>query len=568
MQKLWNKMTGSERLLTHGVLLAGAIIVAFPFLWMIGTSVKVRREMAADELRLLPLPPRPQTESPYIDSREFDPTGAPDGIPEAVWYLTQPDVDEFLESVLDQWEPQTAGPDGNSPPAISDGETFRTEMKEGIYYYLNLRISDRARNGAAREGGRNAILDEVYALVDEKMLRETFDRCYRRFCLGGLRLRTKDHVHAWSNVEKWSVVSGRAELVARTDRGTPARELRMKFPEKSRTVICSYLDVLPVDPEDLERLYVSFRADGTWARVVFKVIRRGRLYETRDRINLYEREWREAELRWPARNLDPIERKPYLVLHDRGPAPQGSPEFSVQMMLEKNSAFGAWTDKIARNYRMTFREVPFLRYIMTSASLSLLNILLAVFSCSLVAYAFARLEWPGRELCFALLLSTMMIPPQVTMIPGFIIMKYLGWYNTLLPLWVPAAFGAPFFIFLMRQFLKNVPKDLEEAARMDGCGFLRIYWHVMLPLVKPTLATIAVFTFMGTWNNFMGPLIYVNDERLFPLALGLFKFSLASGADVGLMMAGSFMMTLPIIILFFFVQRYFIQGVSLTGVKG
>jgi multiple sugar transport system permease protein len=147
-------------------------------------------------------------------------------------------------------------------------------------------------------------------------------------------------------------------------------------------------------------------------------------------------------------------------------------------------------------------------------------------------------------------------------------MKHLGWFNTLLPLWIPAAFGAPFFVFLLRQFFRNIPKDLEDAARIDGCGFLRIYWHIMLPLVKPTIAAIAIFAFLGAWNNFMGPLIYVNDERLFPLALGLFKFSLRSGGDVGLMMAGSFVMTFPIILLFFFVQRYFIQGLSLTGTKG
>lgn len=588
-------MTTPERLITHGVLLAGAIIVAFPFLWMIGTSVKVRREMAAEELRLLPRTPRPQVYSPYVDPLEFEP-GRPEGIPEAVWAFAQPEVDAHLESMLDQWDPHAVGPEKDPSPAIRDTETFRTEMKEGIHYYLDQRISDQARNAAmevernrgpegagppgsstvpatrlsqqALDVGRKAILDEVWTLVDERMLRDVFDQCYRRVCLGGLRLRTGEQVYPWSDVKKWTVKDGPAELAPRIDRSTVAQELQLKYSMQAPAVTVSYQGILPVDPNEIERVYVSYRGDASWARVVFNVFRNGRLFETRERLNLLERDWVETELRWLGENLDPMERKPYVMLYDRGPAPEESPSFGVQMVIEKNTKLGAWMDKLTRNYRLTFKEVPFLRYVMTSASLSVLNILLAVFSCSLVAYAFARLEWPGRDLCFALLLSTMMIPPQVTMIPGFIITKYLGWYNTLLPLWIPAAFGAPFFIFLMRQFLKNVPKDLEEAARMDGCGFLRIYWHVMLPLVKPTLATIAIFTFMGVWNNFMGPLIYVNDERLFPLALGLFKFKLTSGANVGLMMAGSFMMTLPIIVLFFFVQRYFIQGISLTGVKG
>jgi len=166
------------------------------------------------------------------------------------------------------------------------------------------------------------------------------------------------------------------------------------------------------------------------------------------------------------------------------------------------------------------------------------------------------------------MLATMMLPSQVIMIPGFLINRYLGLYNTIIPLWLFSAFGSAFFIFLLRQFMMTIPKDLEEAARIDGCGFFGIYWRVILPLIKPTIATIAIFTFTTNWNNFMGPLIYVNDERLFPLALGLFKFNLISGTDAGLMMAGSFIMTLPIIILFFYAQKYFIQGITLTGTKG
>jgi multiple sugar transport system permease protein len=257
-----------------------------------------------------------------------------------------------------------------------------------------------------------------------------------------------------------------------------------------------------------------------------------------------------------------------MLLHPIGDALDDAPPFAISMTVTKTNHAGAWFGKLTRNYRLAFRQANLTRYIMTSFALAILNIVLAVFSCSMVAYAFARLEWPGRDLCFGVLLATMMIPGQVTMIPGFLVHRWLGWYGTLLPLWVHAAFGAPFFVFLLRQFFRNVPKDLEDAARIDGCGFLRIYWHVMLPLVKPTIATIAIFTFMGVWNNFMGPLIYINDERLFPLALGMFKFALRGGEDVGLMMAGSFIMTLPIITLFFFVQRYFIQGVSLTGMKG
>jgi len=195
------------------------------------------------------------------------------------------------------------------------------------------------------------------------------------------------------------------------------------------------------------------------------------------------------------------------------------------------------------------------------------NIVLTLLFSSLVAYAFARLNWPGRDLCFILMLATMMIPFQVIMIPQFLIWKNLGAYNTLTPLWLAPVFGNAFFIFLLRQFLRGVPRDLEDAARLDGCGFLRIYWHIMLPLIKPSLAAIGIFTFMGTWNNFMGPLIYIADQRLYPLAFGLYAFSVQVNNNPALTMAGSLLMTVPVIVIFFFAQKYFIQGVTLTGMK-
>jgi len=154
------------------------------------------------------------------------------------------------------------------------------------------------------------------------------------------------------------------------------------------------------------------------------------------------------------------------------------------------------------------------------------------------------------------------------MIPVFLIFKHLGWYNTLQPLWVPSLFGSAFFIFMLRQFMRTIPNDLEDAAKIDGCGFLGCYWRIILPLMKPALAAVAIFTFMNTWNNFMGPLIYLNDQRLYPLSLGLFQFRLEHSTDFGMLMSASTIMTLPVVAVFFLAQKHFIQGITLTGMKG
>ena len=212
--------------------------------------------------------------------------------------------------------------------------------------------------------------------------------------------------------------------------------------------------------------------------------------------------------------------------------------------------------------------VPLWTYVYNSVFLVALNIAGQVIGSSLVAFAFARLRWPGRDFCFVMVLATLMIPPQVTMIPVFLIFRQVGWYNTLQPLWVPSFAGAAFFIFLLRQFMRGIPADLEDSAKIDGCGYAGIYMRIILPLVRPALATIGIFTFMNVWNDFMGPLIYLSDQELYPLSLGLFALQTFQASNFALMMAASVLMTLPVIALFFLAQRQFIQGIALTGMKG
>jgi ABC-type glycerol-3-phosphate transport system permease component len=189
-----------------------------------------------------------------------------------------------------------------------------------------------------------------------------------------------------------------------------------------------------------------------------------------------------------------------------------------------------------------------------------------------VAYAFARLRAPGRDLLFLLVLSTMMLPQQVTMIPRFILFKELGWYNTFKPLIVPAYFGGgAFAIFLLRQFYMTLPLELDDAATIDGCSRFRIFWNIILPLSKPALATIAIFSFFANWNNLMGPLIYLRSEEKRTLALGLTYFRDETGQTMvpwNLLMAVSLTVAVPPLAVFFFFQRTFVQGIALTGIKG
>jgi len=213
--------------------------------------------------------------------------------------------------------------------------------------------------------------------------------------------------------------------------------------------------------------------------------------------------------------------------------------------------------------------IPFLVYARNTLVVCLLVVSGAVLSNAVVAYAFARLRWPGRDIAFGITLATMMVPFPVLMVPLFGLFRDFGWVGTFKPIWVPAWFGGAFSIFLLRQFFRTIPFELSEAAKLDGCSEWGIFSRIVLPLSKPALIVVGLFSFLGTWNDFLGPLIYLTHQHTFTLSLGLqFYQSQQGGTQWHLLMAASTMVVAPVIVLFFFAQRYFIRGISMTGIKG
>ncbi|PZE20651.1 carbohydrate ABC transporter permease [Paenibacillus xerothermodurans] len=218
------------------------------------------------------------------------------------------------------------------------------------------------------------------------------------------------------------------------------------------------------------------------------------------------------------------------------------------------------------NYIYMFNSAPWGKFLLNTTKITLLVVVGQLLTCSMGAYAFARLKFPGRDALFTVYLATMMIPYQVTMIPTFKIIKSLGWLNTHNALIVPALFSA-FGTFLLRQFFLTLPKELEQSAMIDGCSFPQIYRHIMLPNAKPALVTLAIFIFMGTWNDFLGPLIYINKLELKTLTLGLATFQGTYTTQWNYMMAGAVIVTLPVLLVYFLAQRHFVEGVVMSGIK-
>lgn len=246
---------------------------------------------------------------------------------------------------------------------------------------------------------------------------------------------------------------------------------------------------------------------------------------------------------------------------------------SLKPMTEVYKFPPTWIPKPAlwENYRLVFTKMPYLTFLKNTIIITIICIVGETLSASLVAYSFARLRWPGRDFWFLVLLSTLMIPWHVVMVPQFILFKHLGWIDTFYPLTVPAFFGGgAFFIFLLRQFFLTIPVELEDAAKIDGCSYFYIYSRIILPLARPALIAVAIFSFMNHWNDFMGPLIYINslDKRTIALGLNYFRGYGSYPMDLNILMAGAFLAMVPCLVIFLLAQKYFIQGVVITGVKG
>lgn len=544
----------AARLPLHGALIAGAVLFSLPFVWLVGTSFKYPEETFVTPPRWMPALAHPQAVSPYIAAPEVE-QEVGDDARLAIWR----DASVFL-------------------PVGQFGYLDEATVREALTSEL---LSDLPASVPAS----GDLGDTPTVRVTRERVTEGWNQIYRAFVFGTPAVR--DEMGESFNIppEARSFEAGPGATLVPVEEGTLVRydlgdrETFSVTLTIDETWLEKTLTEQAEDPADASLAVVALpmRQDRTWHAYTIEMEHEGRRYRSDDSLYLGDYRWREVAFRPQtpeARAREVIGRDErnlgvFPLYPVEGEAGVVEPGTRLTLTVHRTHPLAATWAKYTQTYRDAWYSDPYWgRYLFNSFWLVALNVIGQLFACSMAAYAFSRLQWPGRDGVFVLLLSTMMLPAFVTMIPTFLIFRSLGWYNTLLPLWVPAFAGTPFYIFLLRQFMLGIPRELEEAARIDGCSWFGIYWRIVMPLMKPALATVAIFTFMATWNEFMGPLIYLSDERLFPLSLGLFKFRSQYGSDFGMLMAASTLMTLPVIILFFLCQRYFIEGTTLTGLKG
>jgi len=557
MRRITKSERAFRRVFLHGALVAGSIVFSVPFIWLASTSCKVADEMYPP--RWVPQIPERIVESPYIAIRTNVRAERPLKVTEEDWERLVGPVEQAITGRVVDLESQL--------PEFYRPYLTEPDLAEGIFARLLKRAPDALFSQGEHESSAWFV-----QLVDASMVHEVFDAVYRRAALSDVVF------HGWDvTVEypteggqlPWTRIEGDVELIDRREGlRRAAQEMHYAFDTCGAFRVRADLP-LEMAPENLKKIVVSNHADRSWHEIHATVEMAGKRYEAAQPAFMGSDRWQDTTWQFASADDDSIKMKTWLRLDEAGLS-DFREHGKVRLTLTYSQAKGlmAAFNKYANNYRDALRMVPLLAYVKNSLILVVLNICGQLLGSSLVAFSFSRLRWPARDFCFLLVLATLMIPPQVTMIPVFLIFKNLGWYNTLRPLWVVSFCGSAFYIFLLRQFMRGIPSDLEDSAKIDGCGYLGIYARIIVPLVKPALAAIAIFTFMGCWNDFMGPLIYLNDQRLYPLSLGLFALQVFQSGNYGLMMAASVLMTLPVILLFFAAQRHFIQGVTLTGIKG
>ena len=548
----WFRRGGPGRIALYALLICLSTLYMLPFLWLMMTSVKVDREFYTRDPLSPPAAPNALAKSPFIDAEFYG---------DRVTDLQREWVAVAQEAVATKEFPLPEG---------IDRVQAERQMALGL-----MRKAESALPPDEWSKGRGTVRTQLDRIATHALLGDIFQTVYRRLILGRMSIRSNDlavqelgeRIPMGERLHNLTAESAQTSEVL--DLGTPGMLVRYDLTNGSRLVFENTFDT-DFDAAQLQRLQLSLRPDDNWQRLRLTIERNGARYESVRPIYLANTDW--VTMTWqepgPDDQSNRIKSWVHIVKKGEGGAYESAPRrLKVTLSIERTTLAQAWMGKLWLNYQNTLNYIPVVLYVRNSVVLIVLSVTLMLLASSLVAYGVSRLQWPGRDLVFLLILATLMVPEQVTMIPVFLIWKNLGLYNTWTPLWLPAAFGAPFSIFLLRQFMKGIPRDIEDAAKIDGCGYLRIYWHIMLPLVRPTLAALALLATIGAWNDFKGVLLYVSDQRLYTLAFGLYAFSVQVANNPAQTMAASLMAAAPIIALFFVAQRHFIRGVTLTGMR-
>lgn len=552
------------------LLVTAAFCTMIPMLWLVTSSFKTANEIFAVPIQWLPsFPPRVAT-SPYIIEDAYPKIEKPMAVDEETWKTLQPQLTEII------WTEAETHIDTNVKLAnYVPSEKLRTEVIQGLWQQLVVGLPEAVWSGTE---------DSVKAAVRNSIIPETIDTIweavYREIAVGTLQIEDMDFNRTSIKLVNWEAKAG-AQIRTSGDDQTAA-SLSCNF-QDTNTVQMAATIVSPIPIERIRRITLPVRGDASYHRLSLTVsvpasgssnrgTNNGIAYQPTRPFVLGSALWTDSvwrlhgipgELESAHITMQKVDTD--LATRPTVEAVNGS-QLILQLTIHQPGYFSIVWDKFTSNYRNLWKTVPYSRYFVNSVFIATASTLLTLFFCSLGGYAFAKYQFRGQKILFGILLASMMVPFQVLLVPLFGLMYDIGWLNSYKAIVIPFSVGA-FGVFLMRQFIVTIPSELLDAARIDGCSEFGIYYRIVLPIIKPALGALTIYSFLGSWNGYLWPLIILRDDAKYTLPIGLANLVGTYRQDYGMLMAGTLLSLMPIVILFLAMQREFVQGITLGGVK-
>jgi ABC-type glycerol-3-phosphate transport system permease component len=556
---LSNRTTFITKLIGYLILVAAAIVTAIPLLWLVTSAFKTPNEIFAVPINWYPkLPPNVKS-SPYIRSEAYPSVEKPDALDPNVWS----NLRGQLETVI--WEEAQEHITSSDRMRRYDRTRdidLRREITEGIWNQLLGGLPSEVWAGTPED-----ILAEIRVRIIPEAIDGIWDTLYRELALGSVQLQDTDFNEVQGGQLAWERESENVSSVRQydgTDNGT-ALSYDLSA-ERTVQVVAVMQSAIPVDKLRLIRILV--RGDASYHHLRLKVESGGKTYRASEPFVLTDSLWHPSV--WRLQGEPSKLESDHIVMSsdDQGGAVanQTPQELRLTLQVYRPAYLAICWDKLTHNYRRLWEKVPYNQYFINSVFIATASTLLTLFFCSLGGYAFAKYNFRGKKVLFGILLASMMVPFQVLLVPLFGMMYKFSWLDSYKAIIIPFSIGA-FGVFLMRQFIVNIPSELIDAARIDGCSEFGIYYRVVLPIIKPALGALTIYSFLGSWNGYLWPLIILRDESKYTLPLGLANLVSVYQQEYGMLMAGTLLSLLPVIILFLGMQSEFVQGITLGGVK-
>lgn len=553
------------------LLLVAAFCTMIPMLWLITSSFKTANEIFAVPIEWLPkLPPRVAS-SPYIVEDAYPNIEKPMAVSEVEWETLQPQLTQII------WAEAQAHIAANVKLSnYVSSEELQAEIIEGLWQQLVTGLPDEVWNGTA---------DSVTAAVRDAIIPEAVDTIwgsvYREVAVGTLQIEDLDFNRTPIEAVNWEAETG--TRIRTSDDLQTAASLSYNFQDRNTVRMTATISTsIPI--ERIRRITLPVRGDASYHRLSLTVsvpksgtnadsANNGFTYQPARSFVLGSALWTDSV--WRLHGIPGELESSHITMQKVDThIPPGQSTVDVgngsqlflQLTIHQPAYLSIVWDKFTSNYRNLWKTVPYNRYFVNSVFIATASTLLTLFFCSLGGYAFAKYQFRGQKILFGILLASMMVPFQVLLVPLFGLMYDIGWLNSYKAIIIPFSVGA-FGVFLMRQFIVTIPSELLDAARIDGCSEFGIYYRIVLPIIKPALGALTIYSFLGSWNGYLWPLIILRDEVKYTLPIGLANLVGTYRQDYGMLMAGTLLSLMPIVILFLAMQREFVQGITLGSVK-